>query len=145
VYHGSTEPRPYRAPLDPDEAATRLHAEVKAGRLDGSAVDAVLTAAGHRAPARRAWPAGLTAREVDVLQLLARGYSNKQIAADLVVSPRTVAHHVEHIYTKLGVSNRALATFFATGHGLMGSYESDLVGPAEKMGSMTHARIEPPQ
>ena len=145
VYHGRIEPRPYRAPLDPDQAASHLHAEVKAGRLDGSAVDAVLTAAGHRAPARRTWPAGLTAREVDVLQLVARGYSNKQIATDLVVSPRTVAHHVEHIYTKLGVSSRALATFFATEHGLMGSYESELGGPAEKMGSMTHVRIEPPK
>jgi DNA-binding NarL/FixJ family response regulator len=118
---------------------------VKAGRLDGSAVDAVLTAAGHRAPARRAWPAGLTAREVDVLQLVARGHSNKQIATYLVVSPRTVAHHVEHIYTKLGVSSRALATFFATEHGLMGSYETELADPAAKMGSMTHARIEPPK
>lgn len=144
VYHGSTEPRPYRAALDADEAARRLHAEVKAGRLDGSAVEAVLTAAGHRTPARRAWPAGLTAREVNVLQLVARGYSNKQIATDLVVSPRTVAHHVEHIYTKLGVSSRALATLFATEHGLMGSYESELGGPTAKMGSMTHVRIEPP-
>ncbi len=145
VYHASTEPRPYRAPLDADQAAGRLRAEVTAGRLDASAVDAVLTAAGHRAPARRAWPAGLTAREVDVLQLIARGCSNKQIASDLVVSPRTVAHHVEHIYTKLGVSSRALATFFATEHGLMGSYEAELSGPSAKMGSMTHARIEPPQ
>jgi HD-GYP domain-containing protein (c-di-GMP phosphodiesterase class II) len=142
VYHGSTEPRPYRAPLDAEQAAGRLRTEVRAGRLDGAAVEAVLTAAGHRAPARRAWPAGLTAREVDVLQLVARGYSNKQIASDLVVSPRTVAHHVEHIYTKLGVSSRALATFFATEHGLMGSYESEHAGTEEKMGSMTHARIE---
>jgi len=144
VYHGSTEPRPYRAPLDPDQASSRLRAEAKAGRLDGSAVDAVLAAAGHRAPVRRTWPAGLTAREVDVLRLVARGYSNKQIATDLVVSPRTVAHHVEHIYTKLGVSSRALATFFATEHGLMGSYESEFGGTG-KMGSMTHAETESQQ
>jgi HD-GYP domain-containing protein (c-di-GMP phosphodiesterase class II) len=140
VYHASTEPRPYRAPLDPDQAARNLRAEVTAGRLDGASVDAVLTAAGHRAPARRSWPAGLTTREVDVLRLVARGRSNKQVAAELVVSPRTVAHHVEHIYTKLGVSSRALATLFATERGLMGSFEPDIVGTDEKMGSMTHAR-----
>ena len=123
VYHACTEPRPHRPPLDPQRAAQQLRAEVRAGRLDGAALDAVLTAAGHRAPARQTWPAGLTAREVEVLRLVARGYSNKRIAADLVLSPRTVAHHVEHIYSKLGVSSRALATSFATQHGLMGNYE----------------------
>jgi DNA-binding NarL/FixJ family response regulator len=86
-------------------------------------VESVLAAAGHRAAARRGWPGGLTSREVDVLRLVARGRSNKQIATELVVSPRTVAHHVEHIYTKLGVTSRALATMYATEHGLVGSYE----------------------
>ncbi len=123
VYHALTEPRPYRPAADPDDAVRVLRAEVGAGRLDGEAVDAVLTAAGHRAPARRAWPGGLTAREVEVLGLLARGRSNKQIAAQLVVSPKTVANHVDHIYGKLGVSSRAAATLYATQHGLMGSFE----------------------
>ena len=54
-----------------------LRAEVRAGRLDGDAVDAVLRAAGHRAPARRSWPAGLTTREVEVLGLLARGTAER--------------------------------------------------------------------
>jgi HD-GYP domain-containing protein (c-di-GMP phosphodiesterase class II) len=124
VYHALTEPRPHRASMDPQEAIRHLRAEVLAGRLDGQAVDAVLSAAGHRAPARRAWPGGLTAREVEVLGLLARGQSNKQIAQRLVVSPKTVANHVEHIYAKLGISSRAAATLFATQHGLMGSFES---------------------
>jgi HD-GYP domain-containing protein (c-di-GMP phosphodiesterase class II) len=128
VYHSCTEPRPYRPPLSADRAADHLRAEVRAGRLDGTAVEAVLATAAHRAPTRRTWPAGLTAREVDVLQLLARGRSNKQIAADLVVSPRTVAHHVEHIYIKIGVSSRAPATLYATEHGLMGSYVPDSAG-----------------
>ena len=44
---------------------------------------------------------------------------------EIVVSPRTVAHHVEHIYSKLGVTSRALATLFATQNGLVGSYEAD--------------------
>ncbi|MEP7023529.1 MAG: LuxR C-terminal-related transcriptional regulator, partial [Actinomycetota bacterium] len=83
----------------------------------------VLIAAGHRAPARRQRPGGLTAREAEVLALLARGQSNKQIAAELVLSPKTAANHVEHIYAKLGVSSRAAATLFATQHGLMGAFE----------------------
>jgi hypothetical protein len=58
VYHAMTEPRPHLAPLDPGQAARERRAEVAAGRLDSAAADAVLTAAGHRAPARRAWPGG---------------------------------------------------------------------------------------
>ncbi len=124
AYHAMTEPRPHRAPLDPAQAAGDLRAEVAAGRLDGEAVDAVLAAAGHRAPARRTWPGGLTAREVEVLGLLARGHSNREIAQRLVVTPKTAANHVEHIYAKLGVSSRAAATLYATQHGLIGTFES---------------------
>ncbi len=123
AYHAMTEPRPHRSPLDPGQASRDLRAEVIAGRLDGEAADAVLGAAGHRAPARRGWPGGLTAREVEVLALLARGHSNRQIAQRLVVSPKTAANHVEHIYSKLGVSSRAAATLYATQHGLLGAFE----------------------
>jgi HD-GYP domain-containing protein (c-di-GMP phosphodiesterase class II) len=123
AYHAMTEPRPYRAPLDPGQASRALRADVTAGRLDGPAAEAVLIAAGHRAPARRHRPGGLTAREAEVLALLARGQSNKQIAAQLVLSPKTAANHVEHIYAKLGVSSRAAATLFATQHGLVGAFE----------------------
>jgi HD-GYP domain-containing protein (c-di-GMP phosphodiesterase class II) len=125
VYHALTEPRPHRPPFTGDDAATQLRAQVRAGLLDGDAVGAVLRAAGHRAPARREWPSGLTAREVEVLQLLARGQANKQIAARLAVTPKTVSNHVEHIYDKIGVSSRAAATLYATQHGLMGNYEPD--------------------
>jgi HD-GYP domain-containing protein (c-di-GMP phosphodiesterase class II) len=125
VYHALTEPRPHRPPFTGDDAATQLRAQVRAGLLDGDAVGAVLRAAGHRAPARREWPRGLTAREVEVLQLLARGQANKQIAARLAVTPKTVSNHVEHIYDKIGVSSRAAATLYATQHGLMGNYEPD--------------------
>lgn len=123
AYHAMTEPRPHREPLAGEAAAAELRAEAGAGRLCGDAVAMVLKAAGHRAPARRGWPGGLTAREVEVLALLARGHSNKTIARKLVVSPRTVSSHVEHIYAKIGVSSRAQATLFATQHGLVGSFE----------------------
>ena len=58
-----------------------------------------------------------------LLGLLARGHSTKEIGRRLVVSPKTAANHVEHIYAKLGVSSRAAATLFATQHGLMGAFE----------------------
>ena len=57
---------------------------------------------------RRDGPSGLTAREVEVLRLAARGLSNKEIAGRLVISPKTVANHIEHIYTKIGASSRAM-------------------------------------
>jgi DNA-binding NarL/FixJ family response regulator len=96
-----------------------LRREVTAGRLDGDAVDSVLRAAGHKAGRRHEWPAGLTTRELEVLRLLARGLSNKQIAAELVISPKTAGSHVEHIYRKIDASNRAQASLFAMRHGLM--------------------------
>ena len=78
AYQAMREPRPYRPPHPPVAAARRLRAEVRAGRLDADAVEGVLGAAGHRAPRRREGPAGLTAREVEVLRLVARGMSNKR-------------------------------------------------------------------
>ena len=119
AYQAMREPRPHREALSADAAAAALRAEVKAGRLDTEAVDAVLAAAGHRVPRRREGPAGLTPREVEVLVLVARGMSNKQIADRLVISPKTVGNHVEHIYTKIDASNRAAASLFAMRHGLL--------------------------
>jgi DNA-binding NarL/FixJ family response regulator len=87
--------------------------------FDADAADAVLRAAGHPAKRRRDWPAGLTNREVEVLRLLVRGLSNKEIAERLVISRKTAGNHVEHIYSKIGVSNRARASLFAMKHGLM--------------------------
>ena len=58
-----------------------------------------------------------------MLALVARGYSNKEIAGRLYVTPKTVANHVEHIYMKIGVSTRAAATLFASEHALVGGFE----------------------
>ncbi len=68
---------------------------------------------------RRAWPAELTDREVDVLRLAARGFSNKEIAQELVVSPRTVQHHLAHVYDKTDRRTRAGTALFAMEHGLL--------------------------
>src|SRR5262249_3480125 len=78
---------------------------------------AVLGAAGHRVVRRREGPAGLTVREVEVLRLVARGFSNKEIAKQLFIAAKTVANHVEHIYLKIDVSTRAAADLFAMHQG----------------------------
>jgi HD-GYP domain-containing protein (c-di-GMP phosphodiesterase class II) len=120
AYHAMREPRPYRPARSAPDAAEALLAAVAAGRLDREAAHAVLDAAGvdgPRAPA--AWPRGLTDREVEVLRLLARGGSNKEIAARLGISPRTAQHHVIHIYQKIDVSSRAAAALFANENGLL--------------------------
>jgi HD-GYP domain-containing protein (c-di-GMP phosphodiesterase class II) len=116
AYQAMCEPRPHRPALALAAAADELRAEVRAGRLDGDAVEAVL---GRRAPRRREGPEGLTAREIEVLRLVARGLSNRQIAEQLVISPKTVGNHVEHIYAKIGASTRAAASLFAVRHGLL--------------------------
>ena len=119
AYQAMREPRPHRPPRSADEAAAALRADVKAGRRDAEAVEAVLGAAGHRVARRREGPAGLTPREVEVLTLLAQGMSNKETARRLVISPKTVANHIEHIYAKIGASTRATASLFAMQHGLL--------------------------
>ncbi|MGH3521005.1 MAG: LuxR C-terminal-related transcriptional regulator [Haloechinothrix sp.] len=63
-------------------------------------------------------PGGLSAREVEVLTLVAAGMSNRDIAADLVLSEKTVARHLSNIFTKLGVSSRTAAAAYAFDHGL---------------------------
>lgn len=120
TYHAMIEPRPHRPALAPAAATAQLLDEVDAGRLTRAEVDAVLNAAGRTSrPARISRPAGLTEREVDVLRLIARGHANKQVAASLGISPKTVGRHIEHIYTKAGVTTRAGATLFAMEHDLL--------------------------
>jgi predicted ATPase/DNA-binding CsgD family transcriptional regulator len=63
-------------------------------------------------------PAGLTAREVEVLALVATGLTNAQVAERLYLSPRTVQRHLNSVYHKIGVSSRTAATRFALEHGL---------------------------
>ena len=123
AYQSMREVRPYRDAAAAEAAAAQLRAEVKAGRMDGDVVEAVLAAAGHSVVRRREGPAGLTAREVDVLRLLAQGLSSKQIASRLVIAPKTVRNHVEHIYVKIGASSRATASLFALQQGLLPEHQ----------------------
>jgi DNA-binding NarL/FixJ family response regulator len=111
--------RAYRPVLSAEHAAAVLRADVRAGRLAGDAVEAVLHAAGQQTRRRPVAVAGLTVREVQVLSLLARGVSNRNVAKSLSISEKTVGNHVEHIYTKIGVSTRPAATLFALQHGLL--------------------------
>ena len=119
LFQTKREARPHRPALSVAEVTRLLRDDVRAGRLDGTVVDAVLRAAGERVHRRQAGPAGLTAREIEVLQCLVRGQSNREIAKTLVISPKTVGNHVEHVYTKIGVGNRAAASLFAMRHGLV--------------------------
>jgi DNA-binding NarL/FixJ family response regulator len=69
--------------------------------------------------ARPPRPAQLTERELEVLRLIARGHSIKQMAQQLTISPKTIDTHIQHIYEKIGVSTRAGATLFAVEHDLL--------------------------
>jgi HD-GYP domain-containing protein (c-di-GMP phosphodiesterase class II) len=117
-YQSGCEPRPYREQMSPDAATRRLQQRVRAGELDPVAVEAVLHAAGRPAQRPASRPAGLTPREIEVLCLVARGASNKEIAAALVISEKTARNHVERTYAKIGVSNRIGASMYALRQGL---------------------------
>ena len=122
VYVGLTTDRADRPASTADAAAAQLRQLVAEGLLGHDPVEAVLAAAGHeprRAP-RVEHPAGLTDREVEVLQLVARGLTTKQVAESLFLSPKTVDHHIQHVYTKIGVSTRAAATLWGVEHGVVG-------------------------
>ena len=105
---------------DEDSAMMEFDAAAAVFARLGAAPDVArieaLTASTRKPPAA---PAGLTAREVDVLRRVATGRSNREIATDLVLSEATVARHVSNILTKLGVRSRAAATAFAYEHGLV--------------------------
>jgi len=95
---GHARPRPYRAARSADEAAEALRAEVRAGRLDGDAVEAVLGAAVTvRGDGGRGRPGSRPVRS----------------------TPKTAGNHIEHVYGKIDATNRATASLFAVQHGLL--------------------------
>jgi HD-GYP domain-containing protein (c-di-GMP phosphodiesterase class II) len=120
AYQAMGQPRPYRPPLGEKLRAAELQKEMDAGRLDRDAGRAVLAAAGQAVPpARTSRPNGLTEREVEVLRLISRGASNRVVARELVISPKTAGRHIENIYAKINVSSRAAAALFALQNGLL--------------------------
>ena len=107
-----------RALGDTDTAELELDAACRVFQQLGAAPDIARVEAESRMAAPAA-AGGLTAREVQVLRLVAAGKGNRAIAADLVISEHTVARHVQNIFAKLDVSSRSAATAFAFEHGLL--------------------------
>jgi HD-GYP domain-containing protein (c-di-GMP phosphodiesterase class II) len=127
AFHAMTQKRPYREALTAEQAGAELVRESRAGRLDPDVVAAMLEVAGQPRSRRRhdLRPAGLSEREIEVLRLVAEGCSNPEIAKRLFISRRTAEHHVQHVYSKIGVSSRAAAALFAL--------EQDLLAPAGEL------------
>jgi len=129
MYQAMRETRPHRRAISREEIAATLEKEAEKGRLDRDAVRAVLETAGHRVERAGArgggnggrYPGGLTDREVEVLRLVARGLTNKEVAQKLEISARTVGHHLAHAYEKIGVTTRAGAAMFAMKNGIVGA------------------------
>lgn len=123
VYVGLTTDRADRPALSEVQAAAELRVLVDEGRLDSGTVEAVLGAAGHEPVDRRrrrvSNAGGLSDREVEVLHLAARGLTTKVIAEQLFISPKTADHHIQHVYTKIGVSTRAAAALWAMQNGMV--------------------------
>ena len=104
-------------PVDPDELLARARRLVSRSRRG-----------------RASWPrtprqAALTDRELEVLQLLAEGMSSKVIARELVIAPKTVASHVQHVIAKLGVHSRAEAVAVAYREGYVSATTATANGP----------------
>jgi HD-GYP domain-containing protein (c-di-GMP phosphodiesterase class II) len=120
AFQTAREARPHRAALSDAAAASKLRSAVREGKLCPDAVAAVLECAGQ--PARRATAerlAGLTPREIEVLRLIAAGHTAKEAARHLEISPKTADHHIQRLYSKIGVNTRAAAALYALERGLV--------------------------
>jgi HD-GYP domain-containing protein (c-di-GMP phosphodiesterase class II) len=121
AYAAMEEARPHRPALARDDIAKELQSGARAGAYDETIVEAVLGAAGHAVPRkRRERKHGLSDREIEVLRLVARGRSNKEIARALSISPKTVDNHLQKIFPTIGVTTRAAAAVYAADHDLLG-------------------------
>jgi len=124
IYVGLTTERADRPAFSDEDAATELRRLAAQGMLEQRTTDAVLMAAGHGEPPgptsrRPEHPGGLSGREVEVLGLAAKGLTTRAIADRLFISPKTVDHHIQHVYTKIGVSTRAAAALWAMQHAVV--------------------------
>jgi HD-GYP domain-containing protein (c-di-GMP phosphodiesterase class II)/DNA-binding CsgD family transcriptional regulator len=124
VYVALTTDRADRPAHSGKQASAELRRIALEGTLEFNTTDAVLAAAGHGepltgTPRRTQHPGGLTTREVEVLHLAAKGLTTRDIADRLYISPKTADHHIQHVYTKTGVSTRAAAALWAMEHGII--------------------------
>jgi DNA-binding NarL/FixJ family response regulator len=111
-----------RGYLTKDAGAEQIREAVEAVARGEAALDPAVqhhVLAALTEPAVSELPDGLTPREVEVLQLIAEGLTNTEIAERLVVSAATVKSHVNHIFAKAGVRDRAQAVVYAYSHGLV--------------------------
>ena len=116
VAHALLEVRPWRDGHSREQVAALLRGS---SGFAPDVVDAVLAELGVPTPVPPERRRGLSDREVEVLRLVARGLTNKEVANALDLSPKTVGHHLEKIFAKVGVTTRAGATLFAMQHGLL--------------------------
>ena len=127
VWHGLEAPYEVARARELVGLACRALGDVDAATLELEAAQAAFERLGAEPDRRRAEarlappvrPAGLTAREVEVLRLVAAGRSNREISAELVISEHTVARHLQNIFAKLDVSSRTAAASFAFEHELV--------------------------
>jgi HD-GYP domain-containing protein (c-di-GMP phosphodiesterase class II) len=122
AFQAMTQERAHRPAFSREQAAAQLVADARDGRLDADVVGAVLDVAGQRRGRRSDLrPGGLSEREIEVVRLVAVGYSNPEIARRLVISRRTAEHHVQNVYAKLGVASRPAVALFALEHDIVDS------------------------
>ncbi len=125
-----TQERAHRPALTAETAAAESRRMAAAGEVDRDAAECVLAAAGHAARRRAAiLPAGLTAREAEVLALASAGLTTAEIASRLVISPKTADSHIQHIYAKIGCSTRGAAVLFALKNSLVGDLPDGTPNP----------------
>ncbi len=117
IYVALTSERADRPAAAGALAASQLRELASQGALVPRAADAVVEAAGQGKPLRSSrkpvHPGGLTGREVDVLRLATLGLTTKEIGERLFISAKTADHHIQHVYSKIGVSSRAAAALWA--------------------------------
>jgi HD-GYP domain-containing protein (c-di-GMP phosphodiesterase class II) len=127
AFQTAREARPHRPAASDAAVAAKVRGAVREGKLCPDAVEAVLSVAGQ--PARRATPerlAGLTAREIEVLRLIAGGDTTKEAARKLEIAPKTADNHIQSLYSKIGVTTRAGAALFALERGLVQHGQSEM-------------------
>jgi HD-GYP domain-containing protein (c-di-GMP phosphodiesterase class II)/DNA-binding CsgD family transcriptional regulator len=129
MYQAMRETRPHRRSIARGEVAATLEGEAAKGRLDREAVRAVLETAGDRVARARGrgrggagdCPGGLSDEEIEVLRLVSRGLTNKQVVAKLELPARVVRECLAGAYEKIGVTTRAGAAMFAMKNGIVGA------------------------